>query len=173
MFRFKRNETGATTVEFMIAMPLVLFWFAGSFTFFDAYSESTRAVKATYTVADILSRQSEVDDEYIDGMNMLFSSFMGESTNDTWIRVSSIRKSSDELLVEWSTATGIHESLVLPEDIPEHLIPDIINEETLILVESYTPFVPFLDYIGIESRTYSNIVVVSPRFTPALTNNDA
>jgi Flp pilus assembly protein TadG len=34
--KIKRDEEGATTVEFLIVMPLIIFWFAGTFTFFDA-----------------------------------------------------------------------------------------------------------------------------------------
>ena len=90
----KTEETGSTTVEFMIAMPLVVFWFAGTYTFFDAYSEWTRSVKATYTVADILSRQTEIDDDYIDDMNALFASIMGESSNKTYLVISSIEKAN-------------------------------------------------------------------------------
>ncbi len=171
--KFRRDRSGATTVEFMITMPMVIFWLAGSFTFFDAYSESTRALKATYTVADILSRQTEVDDEYIDDMNLLFTDFMRGSTNDVWIRVSSIEKIDDALTIDWSTATGLHNSLTTIEQSLEDLIPSIVNDESIILVESYSPFVPFLDYIGIQSRTYTNKVVVTPRFTSQLANTDA
>ncbi len=171
--KFGRDNEGATTVEFMIAMPLIIFWMAGSFTIFDAYAESTRAMKATYTVADILSRQLEVDDDYIDDMNQLFANFMGESTNDVWVRVSSIEKIDDDLTIDWSTATGLHNPLQLVSEIPDELIPNIINDESVILVESYTSFIPFLDYIGIEARTYSNIVVVSPRFSSQLANTSS
>lgn len=169
---YRQNEAGTATIEFMFVMPMIMFWVGGSFTFFDAYSEYTKSVKATYTVADILSRQTVIDDNYIDSMNQLFANFMVESTNDVWVRVSSIAKDGDSLAVDWSTATGIHNPLVSSSDIPSELIPDLLNEESIILVETYTPFVPFLDYIGLESRTYKNVVVVSPRFTSQLANSD-
>jgi len=170
---FCKNDHGGTTVEFMFAMPLIMFWVGGTFTFFDAFSEYTKSVKASYTVADILSRQTDIDDDYIDSMNQLFANFMAESTNDVWIRVSSIEKNGDDLAIDWSTATGIHNPLILASEIPDERIPDLLDEESIILVETHTPYVPFLDYIGLQSRTYKNVVVVSPRFTSQLGNSDS
>jgi len=169
---FKRDETGTTTVEFLMAMPLILFWIGGSFTFFNAFNEYTNAIKATYTVADILSRQTTVDDNYIDDMNRLFANFMNESTNDVWLRVSSIKKSGTDLTIDWSTATGLHNPLSNPSDIPAELIPDLLDNESIILVESNTPFVPFVDYVGLPSNIYTNRIVVSPRFASQLANSD-
>lgn len=170
---FIQNQQGTATVEFLLVMPLIIFWIGGTLTFFNAFSEYTKSVKATYTVADILSRQTAIDDNYIDSMNNLFANFMNQSTNDVWLRVSSIAKVSDDLTVDWSTATGIHNPLEVSADIPEEIIPDLLDEESIILVESYTPFVPFLDYIGIDSNTYVNRVVVSPRFSSQLAKKDS
>ncbi len=171
--RFFSREEGTTTVEFMIAMPLIVFWVAGSFTFFNAFAEYTKSVKATYTIADILSRQTEVDDDYIDSMNRLFANFMRESTNDVWIRVTSIKKAGNSYAVDWSTATGLHNNLVTADDIPAAIIPDLLDQESIILVESFVSFTPFLDYVGIDSRTYANQIVVSPRFASQLANSDS
>ena len=165
---FCRSEEGTATVEFLLAMPLIIFWIGGSFTFFNAFSEYTRAVKATFTVADILSRQPEVDDDYIDNMNRLFANFMHESTNDVWIRVSSIEKDGNNLSVDWSTATGVHNALNVEADIPSEIIPDLVNGESIILVETYTQFEPYLDFIGISDHTFTNKIVVSHRFNPKL-----
>jgi hypothetical protein len=53
-------------------------------------------------------------------------------------------------------------------EIPTALIPNILNGEAVIIVESYMPFVPFQDYIGLEARTLTKKVVISPRFTSKL-----
>lgn len=170
--RFRRDQNGTTTVEFLLVMPLIIFWVGGTFTFFNAFSEYTKAVKATYTVADILSRQTLVDDDYIDDMNRLFANFMNKSTNDVWIRVSSIEKVNNQLGIDWSTATGMHEPLSGYSDIPAEIIPDLLDQESVILVESNTPFVPFLDYVGLSANTFTNRIVVSPRFSSQLANTD-
>ncbi|MEM7441213.1 MAG: hypothetical protein AAF393_16595 [Pseudomonadota bacterium] len=170
--RFRRSEFGGTTVEFMIVMPLIVFWFGGTFTFFQSYSEWTRSVKATYTVADILSRQLEVDDAYIEDMNTLYASIMGESTNDTWLRVSSIEMTEDGLNLDWSNATGLHFGLNGNSEIPTELIPNLIEGETVILVESHVPMIPFQNYIGIDSQTLQKKVAVSPRFNSKLAWNN-
>lgn len=165
------DEDGATTVEFLFVMPLIVFWFAGTFTFFDAYSEWTRSVKATYTVADVMSRQSEMAPNYANDMNSLFASIMGENTNDTYVRISSIERKNDVLQVDWSCASGLHKGLESNSEIPTELIPNILNDEAVILVESYMEFVPFQDYIGLEARTLAKKVVISPRFTSKLEKN--
>lgn len=165
---FRESEIGATTVEFMIVMPLIVFWFGGTYTFFHAYSEWTRSVKATYTVADVLSRRLVVDREFIEDMNRLYASIMGKDTNDVWLRVSSIEMTEDGLELDWSVATGLHEELQSDEEIPVEIIPNLVLGETVILVESHMPYVPFQEYIGIEARTLSKKVVVSPRFNSRL-----
>ncbi len=167
-FKIKQDEEGATTVEFLIVMPLIIFWFAGTFTFFDAYSEWTRSVKATYTVADVMSRQFEMQDDYEDDMNSLFAAIMGENSNNTYVRISSIEKSNDVLSIDWTRASGLHTGLADDTEIPTELIPNILNGEAVLLIESYMDFVPFQDYIGIEARTLAKKVVISPRFTSKL-----
>lgn len=163
-----RDEEGATTVEFLLVMPLIVFWFAGTFTFFDAYSEWTRSVKATYTVADVMSRQFEMKNDYEDDMNSLFASIMGENSNNTYVRISSIEKTNDAFQVHWTTASGMHTGYADDTEIPTELIPNILNGEAVIIVESYMDFVPFQDYIGLTARTLTKKVVISPRFTSKL-----
>lgn len=165
--RLRRDERGGASVEFVIAVPLIMFWFAGSYTIYDAYASSTRALKATYAVADILSRQVTVDEDYIDDMNMLFSNIMGQTTDQTMVRVTSVRKVEDGYELDWSDASGSGAPLLL-QDLPEDLIPIMIEEETVILVEAYTPFSPLWSYAGVNARTYSNKIAVSPRFSPML-----
>ena len=164
----KRDEEGATNVEFLLVMPLVVFWFAGTFTFFDAFSEWTRSVKATYTVADVMSRQFEMKADYEDEMNSLFASIMGEDSNDTYVRISSIEKSNDVLTIHWTRASGLHSGLQGDDEIPTDIIPNILNGEAIILVESYMDFVPFQDYVGVAARKLTKKVAISPRFTSKL-----
>jgi hypothetical protein len=164
----KSDEEGATTVEFLLVMPLVVFWFAGTFTFFDAYSEWTRSVKATYTVADVMSRQFEMEENYEDDMNSLFASIMGENSNNTYVRISSIERTDDAYHIDWTCASGMHSGYINDDEIPTALIPNILNGEAVIIVESYMDFVPFQDYIGLTAKTLTKKVVISPRFTSKL-----
>lgn len=166
--KINRDEEGATTVEFLLVMPLIVFWFAGTFTFFDAYSEWTRSVKATYTVADVMSRQFEMEEDYEDDMNSLFASIMGENSNNTYLRISSIERTNNAYEIDWTCASGSHTGYANNTEIPTELIPNILNGEAVIIVESYMSFVPFQDYIGLEARTLTKKVVISPRFTSKL-----
>ena len=55
--RFRRDEAGTITVEFVIIAPVLLFLLALGFQFFDAFKYYSRAAKATYAVTDIISRE--------------------------------------------------------------------------------------------------------------------
>ena len=104
--KFKSDNTGVMTMEFMVLLPILLMWFAGTFVFFDAFHKWMKSMKATYTVADILARQKTIDDQYIFDLDRIFDKISHSRNNDeTWMRVSHIRYANDLLELHWSTET--------------------------------------------------------------------
>jgi hypothetical protein len=71
--RFLREERGAILAETVIVLP-VLFWaYLGSYVYFDAFSTKNTAMRATYTIADLISRQTNtLTPSDIEGMNKVF-----------------------------------------------------------------------------------------------------
>lgn len=174
--RFKADKTGVMTLEFMILLPILLMWFAGMFVFFDAFHKWMKSLKASYTVADLLTRQTVIDDAFIFALDGVFDSISQTKNKDgTWLRVSQVRKIDDALEMLWTTPTysndveGVLEFSI--EDVRDN-IPLMANNEYVIVVQSYRPFSPVFDWVGLDVTTFSNIVVAPLRFSSSLINQD-
>ena len=93
--RFSREEDGLVMTEFLIMLPLLVWTFMALFIYWDAFRTINQAQKAAYAVSDLVSRQSEVDRDFIGGMKkvmeyltngkqvrMRISSVQWDETND-------------------------------------------------------------------------------------------
>jgi hypothetical protein len=172
--RFRDEDRAAISTEFVLILPLLLWWYVGSFAFYDAFRDYNVTVKASYTIGDILSRQTEIDNDYIDGLETLLE-FMTAGSG-AWLRVSSIRYNSDEEYeVEWSYATDDHtvvtDARIYTWEYDEDVLPIMAEGETIILSETYVPFTPAFN-VGLSARWMSNLVVTRPRFTSQVVNDD-
>jgi hypothetical protein len=172
---FRAENQGSVSVEFMLILPLLFWWYAASFVFFDAFSANNKALKTSYMVSDILSRQTEIDNDYLDGLEG-FLEFMTGVDSGTWMRVTSVQFSTaDGYEVDWSYSTGPDEALVTSQlaslNLDEDYLPIMANGESVILAETYVPYNPGYD-VGLLARTYSNVIVTRPRFTSQIANSD-
>ena len=71
--RFAAAESGALSVEAVIIFPILLWAFIAMFVFWDAFKAQNINLKATYTVADLISREDDpIDAAYVDGMNDVY-----------------------------------------------------------------------------------------------------
>jgi len=172
---FRAENQGSVTVEFMLILPLLFWWYAASFVFFDAFSANNKALKSSYMLSDILSRQTEIDNKYLDGLQS-FLEFMTGVKKDVWIRVTSVQYSTDKgYKVAWSYSTGAQKALDTSElaslKLDTEFLPLMANGESVILSETYVPYSPGFD-VGLLARTYSNVIVTRPRFTSKIANTD-
>jgi hypothetical protein len=164
------------TMEFMILLPVLLMWFAGMFVFFDAFHKWMKSLKASYTVADLLTRQTSIDDAYIFALDGIFDSIsQAKDGDETWLRVSQVKMNGDALELLWTTPTYKDETeeilLFSIEDIRND-IPTMVDNEYVIVVQSYRPFNPVFDWVGISATTFSNTIVAPLRFSSSLANED-
>jgi Flp pilus assembly protein TadG len=149
--RFARAKSGVAAVEFALLAPMMIFLLFGSIDLIDALSTSKRVEVTTVSLADVVSRDTEVDDDEVDGLwaaaNMLM--FPDDSlTMD--LRVTSITiESTTSARVVWSEGRnslaplGVGSSVALP--------PAMMNPGTSIIMTEaryrYNPPVGFL-FIG-------------------------
>ncbi len=166
-----RDEDGSLSVEAVLMFPILIWAFGGMFVFFDAFKTNMTNVKATYTVADLISRTTEpIDEEFIDGMNSIYAFLTGgDSGND--IRVTVVRREvdadeneSDKLV--WSYASGT----MLPyTDLTQvdPIIPMMAVGAETIIVQTQTDWVPPIGY-GLSARTLRDLAFTSPRFAPQI-----
>ncbi|RMH45311.1 MAG: hypothetical protein D6688_06615 [Alphaproteobacteria bacterium] len=170
---FLRATRASISVEAALIMPLLAWWYAGSFVFFDAFKTYNQSVKASYTISDILTRQLyEIGPSYIDGLGDLFE-YLNESPGNSWIRVSSVSWdiSADDYRLDWSYATGSHNALKSADiDTIRPKLPKIGVGETLVIVESFLPYKPLFN-VNFAARTYYNFVPSRPRYASKVPYN--
>src|SRR5690606_41586383 len=123
--------------------------------------------KAAYTIGDLLSRETDpVDQEFIDGMKEVYDYITLSDPSKTWVRVSVVRYDGDddELKLLWSEVAG-NTTPITDDTFPniEARIPDMAEEDTVIVVETNMPYVMAMD-LGWKGFTYYNIVITRPRF---------
>lgn len=169
--RFRDDSRGTMSLEAVIVIPMVVFTLMLTTVFADFFRSNTTAVKASYTIADTLSRRSEpVDGTYIEGLNQLYA-YLARARQETTLRVTSIAWNvpENEYQVVWSYGAEGREPLTTPQ-VNEHLaerLPTLPVGETVILVEADMRYVPLLpDWFDI--RAFSSVIVTRPRFTSQL-----
>lgn len=173
--RFRRSERGSFSVETVMIFPLLVFAVAGMYLFFDGVRTVNVNMRASYTIADMLSRETNVlDQDYIDGLNKVLR-VLTQSKQDTLLRISVVRwdGANDKMVLVWSAVSGGTGVQVQPinagtlSDISDR-VPIMANGDINIVVETYAAFEPFLTFNGIDAYYFENLVVTRPRFGPQL-----
>ena len=168
---FFKSETGTLSVETAIVFPLLLWAFVATFVFWDIFYARSINMRAAYTIADALSRETdEINEEYMDGMQDMLT-FLLKGQHDVRLRVTTVvyDHTWDEFEVEWSYASDHNweahdtDSLVASWD----KIPPLARGDTAIIVESELAYVPFFN-VGLWPMTMDEFIVTRPRFGPQL-----
>ncbi|MDZ7709340.1 MAG: TadE/TadG family type IV pilus assembly protein [Roseovarius sp.] len=109
--RLRRDERGTVAVETVIIAPLLILGLFFSYEAYGMLRQQSLREKATYTAADILSRETAiVTDTYIDNVKRVFDMMAG--TDDTQVRISVVRyrndpdQGIDEFDLRWSEVRG-------------------------------------------------------------------
>lgn len=174
--RTSRDERGSISVETVIIFPILLWAYAAMFIYWDAFKAKNINLKATYTIADMISRTDIlIDDTYITGMNDVYA-YLIDETNGNDVRVSVVEFVSDPsdptadptMNLRWSTATGeysCHPDVTpIADDLP--LLPG--GSELIVVQTRMTWSPPFsftLEPIGLDTQDMTNLVFTSPRFS--------
>jgi hypothetical protein len=164
--RFCKDENAAIAMETVIITPVLAWCFIASFVFFDAFRTYNSSIKATYAVADIVSRQTNMLFESdIEGYANIFEHLVRNNGNAR-LRVSQIfyNGNTDTYCVEWSDATN-GEAELFTANLPdiEELLPNMAHAERLILVQSSIPYQPVFR-AGIDIITFRNFTFTRPRY---------
>lgn len=164
--RFETDTSGSMPTEGVMAFTFLIWWYIASFQFFDAYRQKNINLKAAYTIADMISRETDMlDSDYIDGLNTVFD-YLTFSNKPTWVRVSSVYWDQVESVnkIAWSYATGSHQvhdnASILTKT---NRIPVMPKGDTVIVVETFMAYEPIFS-IGLEARWYDTFITTRPRF---------
>ncbi|MEM0935323.1 MAG: hypothetical protein AAF865_08340 [Pseudomonadota bacterium] len=171
---FMRDPNGTISVETAVMMPFLLGLFALSFVWYDAFRTKNAVLKATYSVADMISRETvELNDAYFSGLGGVFQ-YMTDSADETSLRITTIKCTDNcdddtqrDLELCWSWAsTG--KTPLTNESLPdiEDTIPLMVLGDTVVITEGTLDYVPFFTHWMNEIIPMRNTVVTRPRFAP-------
>ncbi|NDK35596.1 TadE/TadG family type IV pilus assembly protein [Rhodovulum sulfidophilum] len=173
--RFLRREEGSLTVEFVLVLPLLLWALVALHVFVGAFELRNTATKATYTLADMLSRQTRpVDQPFLDSADAVLRFLAGPTAR---LRVTVIRcsaaceaDSTRELALDWSGASEGMQALTVSDIARSGFrgrIPAMELGDRMIVVETEVDYAPIAGY-GLPGMTFDTLMATPPRFAPQL-----
>jgi hypothetical protein len=175
--KFRRNENGSGTVEFVMMVPLLIWCLLATVSYFHAYRSEAVAVKTTLTLADMLSRErASINGPYLNNMRD-FVQFLTLSATTPDIRVTVFRWNPrrNRYEVRWSRRRGNQPTLRTSNlnDMAGILPVMTLSSERAILVETWSDYTPRYNYnLGLTDFDFVNRIVISPRNGQLCWNND-
>lgn len=172
--QFRDDTRGTIAVESIIMLP-VLFWSVmAMYAFSDAYRQASLNVKASYTIGDLLSRETNyITEGYLSTTHDLFD-LMTNSRSASKLRVTVVKWNESKKIYQrdWSkTKGGVPE---LSNNDVKNLaskLPQMPNNERVIVVETWARYYPPFE-IGVDEQDLYNFVFTRPRFAPQLVWKD-
>lgn len=172
--RFARDERGFILAETVVMLPVLLWAYLGLYVYFDAFSAKNTAIRGTYTIADLISRQTQTQTPTtIEGMNKIFDFITNAAGRKatTHIRVTDVYYDYvlNRYRVNWSAATRGNETLnddtigAYASQLPMPMLGD-----TELAVETWETYTPAFT-VGPMATEFHNFVVVRPRMSPDVT----
>lgn len=165
--RFRDKEDGVVLAEFLILLPLLVWVFMALFIYWDAFRTINQSQKGAYSVADVLSRQKEVDANYINGMQTLMQ-YLVKNGYEVKIRVTSIKydENSGRYAVLFSRSPGgrlpaLTNISVNNPDFADR-IPVMDDQDSVVVVETRLSYVPSIN-VGVAAQEFSQFIVTRPR----------
>ncbi len=170
--RFGAREDGYMVVETVLALPFLCWAFIALFSYWDGYRAVTQVQKATYAVADLISReQRTLNNTYINGMRLTMDQLLPRDL-DAELRVTSIvwREANNRYEVEWSRVSGSLAPQLTNATLAPLVsrIPRMSDADTAVIVESWVDYEATFVLGGISDMRMSQFVVTRPRFSPRI-----
>lgn len=162
--RFARAKDGTAAVEFALLAPLMVVVLFGSIELINLLQANRRVENTAISLADVISRDTEVDDDEIDGVWAAVAPLMFPSAAVGMdLRVTSISLDQDgNAEVVWSEVCGVQNSgqcgassyaqlnegaSVSSSDLPQSNTPG----SSLIRVETTFLYRPLIGFFGVET----------------------
>ncbi|MEL7175840.1 MAG: hypothetical protein AAGK28_04890 [Pseudomonadota bacterium] len=151
--QFGSDTSGSMSVETVLIFPLLLWFYLSTFTYFDAYRTQGTNIKATYTIADAISREPDgIFPEHLDTMYTMMQ-FLNNSSHNARLRVTVFSRDTDNpdnfILgpTGWSCTRGSgsanfrkHNAASL--NAMKSMIPPSPAPDQLIMVETFIDYAP-------------------------------
>lgn len=162
--KFWQREDASVAMEAVIVMPILTWVFIASFVFFDAFRVYNTSIKATYSVADVMSRRTTtIASTDIEGLAEVFQ-FLTRNTAGSALRITQITRQTGGYRIDWSHGTdGL--TYLRASDFPDFIdqIPIMAFGDRMLLVETFLPHRPAFS-VGLADQEFVNFTVTRPRF---------
>lgn len=169
--RFIRSEQGSLSIEAVLVVPILAWAIVATFVFFDAFKTQYISQRATYTIADMLSREeTAIDGQYLASLHEMYD-YLSNGEGANTLRVTVVERKTDEdtgepyLDLVWSEGVNVQEYVNL--SVIEDRIPSISVGEQLIVVESEQEWSPAFG-VGLADYKFYEFALARPRFAPKL-----
>lgn len=187
---FAENTKGSVAVEVAIVLPLLLWALAAMAIFFDVFRTKSIAEKASFTISDALSRETNaITPDFVTNTRLLFDEMVGVQTPDevadggeslipeevlaqaSSMRISVITWNEDEAEyeLEWSKVRGEEYVEYQQADMTNiaSALPNMADQDTVIVVETHMTYSTSLN-VGLGDRDIETFVFTRPRYAPQL-----
>lgn len=168
--RFRKDRNGVAAIEFALIAPIVTLLLIGSGTFFAAFRADARAKTATYTIGDMVARQSTVDDTFLANVKDMFGQLAPKSATTPGVRITSAVKVGLVYVIEWSYATVPFSKMTTLSALNARL-PDSATGQSLLIVETSVPYQPVFRGSGATLTTFQNLTTQRPRYVARVVKN--
>lgn len=158
--RILRDEAGAAPIEGLMGGLLLLAWIMVAYQFYDAFRLRALVGSATYTVADLISRQKgAIGPAFIDGNKHIFDQMTQvHDSSRSWMRVTLVTcpATSTDLLpcdgtikpfrMDTSYATGTHAALTQADiTAAGSRVPVMGAGDAAVVLETFYNYWPIFD----------------------------
>ncbi|MWD26524.1 hypothetical protein E0K89_003440 [Aquicoccus sp. SCR17] len=168
---FLRDSRASITVESAILLPILSICFVLMYVIFDAFRQQAVSQKASYTISDMLSRETDyINPTYMDHAREMLEWLSSQHRQDIALRVTVISYDADQdrYAVEWSKTRGDSQPWHSSDVRDWHdQLPVMVDNEQVILVETWSQYEPPLN-VGFLPREIRTRVFTRPRFTGQL-----
>ena len=167
---FSRREDGSLSVEAVLILPILIWAMVATLVMWDAFKTLNVSQKATYTVADMISREEvEISDNYLTSLLEIYG-FLANSAGDNALRVSIVTLVEDETTAEQSLELVCSRGLGGIDDYDnivqiEDRIPTLAVGDQMIVVESEQEWAPAFA-VGLASYRFREVALARPRYAP-------
>lgn len=169
--RFKSDQRGILVVDFMVLLPILLMWLFSSIVVFDAFVKYNKTVKATATVANLVSRLESTSNDELDNIYSIYRAMTEAKTSEAAFRLTSIKQGENGAEVHWSRAIGYYGELTNGEPNLSKL-PDMVAGDYIMFLETRRKYTPLIDWDVFNNAIFGFDQPFILRFVPILENTD-
>jgi hypothetical protein len=182
---FVQDERGVILAEALILLPMLIWGFLALVVYWDLFRTMNTTQKAAYSIADTLSRQTVLTQQFVDDLDKLLT-FLTPGAPASEMRITSFQMdegptvtagfdSNDSYCLLFSRMVGASGSSGRTAHTAATLkalsgkIPDLANMESVTLVETWVDYQPDFDTgvlnfaPGVQGQTFDQFIVTRPR----------